>query len=47
MGRAAFHLVFQSITADNGGEFLETEELKQSVFGGQRTQIYYAHACSL
>jgi IS30 family transposase len=43
MGRAAFRVIFKSITADNGSEFLDTEALEASVFGGKRTHIYYAH----
>lgn len=46
MGTEAFRLVFKSITADNGSEFLGYETLEQSVGGGKRTKIYYAHPYS-
>jgi IS30 family transposase len=44
MGRESFRRVFQSITADNGGEFLDYEAVERSVSGGKRTWLYYAHA---
>ena len=47
MGREAFKVVFKSITADNGSEFLDYEALEASVFGrSPRTRIYYAHPYS-
>lgn len=47
MGKEAFKVVFKSITADNGSEFLDYEALEASVFGGTaRTFIYYAHPYS-
>lgn len=46
MGPAAFKTVFRTITADNGGEFLDHEALERSVSGGSRTRIYYAHPYS-
>ena len=46
MGTEAFRIVFKSITADNGSEFLDHEALEQSVFSGTRTHIYYAHPYS-
>ena len=46
MGKEAFRVVFKSITADNGSEFLDYEAIEQSVFGGTRTHIYYAHPYS-
>jgi len=46
MGKEAFRAVFRSITADNGSEFLDYEAIEQSVFGGTRTHIYYAHPYS-
>lgn len=46
MGREAFKGVFKSITADNGGEFLDFSSLEASVFGGSRTRFYYAHPYS-
>jgi IS30 family transposase len=47
MGKEAFRLVFKSITADNGSEFLDYEAFERSVLGkGSRTRIYYAHPYS-
>lgn len=46
MGKEAFRTVFKSITADNGSEFLDHENLERSVDGGKRTYIYYAHPYS-
>jgi IS30 family transposase len=46
MGKEAFGTVFKSITADNGGEFLDHEALECSVYGGSRTYVYYAHPYS-
>ncbi len=46
MGVEAFKVVFKSITADNGSEFLDYEALERSVAGGSRTHIYYAHPYS-
>ena len=46
MGKEAFRIVFKSITADNGSEFLDHEALERSVFSGTRTHIYYAHPYS-
>jgi len=39
-------VVFKSITADNGSEFLNYEAMERSVSGGCRTHIYYAHPYS-
>lgn len=42
-----FKEVFKSITVDNGTEFALCEELQRSVYGGERTKVYYCHAyCS-
>lgn len=47
MGREAFRVIFKSITADNGSEFLDYEALEASVIGkSSRTRIYYAHPYS-
>jgi len=47
MGQEAFKVVFKSITADNGSEFLDFEALEKSVFSrAKRTHIYYAHPYS-
>jgi len=47
MGAEAFKAVFKTLTADNGGEFLDVKALEGSVFGGShRTHVYYAHPYS-
>ena len=47
MGKEAFKVMFASITADNGSEFLDYLALEQSVKGrSSRTHIYYAHPYS-
>ncbi|MEN7974153.1 MAG: IS30 family transposase [Verrucomicrobiota bacterium] len=46
MGKEAFKVVFKSITADNGSEFLDYRAMERSVFGGYRTHIYYARPYS-
>ena len=46
MGKEGFSIIFKSITADNGSEFLDHESLEHSVYGGSRTHIYYAHPYS-
>ena len=35
---------FKSITTDNGPEFLQYDELRQSIYGGIRFDIYYCHS---
>jgi len=44
-GSDAFSKVFNSITADNGCEFLDVERIEQSVDkkAGKRTEIFFAH----
>lgn len=37
---------FKSITTDNGPEFLKYEELRQSIRGGIRFDVYYCHSYS-
>lgn len=39
-----FRQRFRSITTDNGSEFLRYEELRQSIRGGIRFEIYYCHS---
>ncbi|MBQ0037636.1 MAG: IS30 family transposase [Clostridiales bacterium] len=39
-----FRQRFRSITTDNGSEFLQYEQLRQSIYGGTRFQIYYCHS---
>lgn len=47
MGKEAFRVMFLSITADNGSEFLDYLALEQSVKSrSRRTHIYYAHPYS-
>lgn len=35
---------FQSITTDNGSEFMEMEKLQQSIYGGKRFDVWYCHS---
>lgn len=44
MGKHTIREKFQSITLDNGSEFMEYEELVKSVYGGKRFDIWYTHA---
>lgn len=37
---------FKSITTDNGSEFLKYQELRASIHGGNRFEIYYCHSYS-
>ena len=39
-----FKLRFQSITTDNGPEFLQMEELQRSIYGGKRFDVWYCHS---
>lgn len=39
-----FREVFKTITTDNGTEFLQYEELTQSIYGGKRFEVYYCHS---
>lgn len=39
-----FRQRFQSITTDNGSEFLQYEQLRQSIYGGTRFDVYYCHS---
>ena len=41
-----FYKVFKSITVDNGSEFADYENMKRSIYGGDRTKIYYCHPYS-
>ena len=41
-----FKKIFKSITCDNGAEFSYYNELKKSIYGGDRTHIYYCHPYS-
>ncbi|MCD8017398.1 MAG: IS30 family transposase [Oscillospiraceae bacterium] len=44
MGKKRFGSKFKTITTDNGSEFLQYDKLKQSVFDGQRFEVYYCHS---
>lgn len=44
MGKTRFRQKFKSVTTDNGSEFLQYEELRRSVYGGERFAIYYCHS---
>lgn len=39
-----FREKFKSITTDNGSEFLQYEQLRRSIHGGNRFEIYYCHS---
>lgn len=43
---ALFSKIFRSITVDNGSEFSDCEGMETSIFGGQRTKMYYCHPYS-
>lgn len=44
MGRERFRQKFRSVTTDNGSEFLQYDELRRSIYGGERFAIYYCHS---
>lgn len=46
LGKRRFREMFKSITTDNGPEFLEYEQLTQSIYGGKRFEVYYCHSYS-
>lgn len=46
MGKRQFRERFKTITTDNGSEFLEYKALIQSIYGGQRFDLYYCHSYS-
>ena len=41
-----FSKIFKTITVDNGTEFSLCEDMEKSLYGGQRTKMYYCHAYS-
>lgn len=41
-----FSKVFKTITVDNGVEFSDVVGIETSIFGGQRTSVYYCHPYS-
>ena len=44
LGKLRFREIFRTITTDNGSEFLQYEELRRSVYGGTRFDVYYCHS---
>ncbi|MDR1299804.1 MAG: IS30 family transposase, partial [Oscillospiraceae bacterium] len=46
LGKDLFALVFKSITVDNGSENADYISLERSLYGGQRTKMYYCHPYS-
>ena len=38
-----FKKIFKTITVDNGSEFSDYIGMEKSIYGGQRTKIYYCH----
>lgn len=42
-GKTKFRKVFKSITVDNGTEFSDFDGMEKSVYGGNRTSVYYCH----
>lgn len=44
MGKEKFREKFRSITTDNGPEFLEYDLLRESIYGGNRFQVWYCHS---
>lgn len=46
LGKKKFRETFKTVTTDNGSEFLEYQELIQSIYGGKRFSVYYCHSYS-
>lgn len=44
MGKVIFCETFRTITTDNGGEFLQYDELCRSIYGGTRFAVFYCHS---
>lgn len=44
--KGMFKRIFKTITVDNGSEFMDYKGMEKSVYGGQRTKIYYCHPYS-
>ena len=44
LGHQRFQKKFQSITTDNGPEFLEYDQLTRSIYGGKRFDLWYCHS---
>lgn len=45
-GKQRFRRTFLTITCDNGTEFLHSAGIEKSIFGGNRTAVYYCHPYS-
>lgn len=43
LGTRKFRRIFQTITTDNGVEFLNGQGIEKSIYGGKRTKTYYCH----
>lgn len=39
-----FKQKFQSITTDNGSEFMVLQDLQRSIYGGKRFDVWYCHS---
>ena len=46
LGSRLFRRIFRTITVDNGSEFSDCKGMETSIFGGQRTKMYYCHPYS-
>ena len=46
LGPDTFIKLFPVLLADNGSEFSDCEGMETSIFGGQRTKMYYCHPYS-
>jgi len=46
LGTENFKSIYKTMTSDNGSEFLNMNELEESIAGGKRTTIYYCHPYS-
>ena len=44
MGKRTFREKFQSVTLDNGSEFMEYDQLVKSIFEEKRFDVWYTHA---
>lgn len=45
-GKELFRSIFKTITVDNGTEFSDYSGIEKSVYGGNRTKLYYCHPYS-
>lgn len=44
MGKKKFRETFRSLTTDNGSEFLEYNQLRKSIYKGNRFDVWYCHS---